>query len=69
MPVPFSNMEDIIYCHNEGIAKEVFDFLKSKGYPVGLSGSIIQTGTHGEQAVKRIDVYKTKENKVKTTNK
>lgn len=27
MPVPFSNMEDIVYCHNEVIAKEIFEFL------------------------------------------
>jgi hypothetical protein len=60
MPVPFSNMEDIIYCHNEEIATEIFDFLRGKGYPVGLSSSLINTGTHGEQAVKRLDVYKMK---------
>lgn len=60
MPVPFSNMEDIVYCHDEEIAKEIYDFLVSKGYPVGLSGSQITTGTHGEQFVKRIDVYKKK---------
>ncbi|MBO0586479.1 hypothetical protein [Sporosarcina sp. E16_8] len=60
MEVQFSNMEYIIYCHNEAIAKEVFDFLMSRGYPVGMSGSQIETGTHGEQAVKRIDVYKKK---------
>ena len=61
MPVPYSNMEDIIYCHNEEIAKGIFDFLRSMGYPVGLSNSLINTGTHGEQVVKRLDVYK-KEN-------
>lgn len=61
MPVPFSNMEDIIYCHNEELANEVFEFLRQKGYPVGLSVSMINTGTHGEQVVKRLDVYKKKD--------
>ncbi|MEK3955953.1 MULTISPECIES: hypothetical protein [unclassified Psychrobacillus] len=60
MPVPFTNMEDIVYCHNEEIAKEIFEFLLSKGYPLGMSGSQIETGTHGMQVVKRIDVYKSK---------
>ena len=60
MTVPFSNMEDVVYCHNEVIAEEIFNFLMSKGYPVGMSGSQIETGTHGGQAVKRIDVFKKK---------
>lgn len=60
MTVPFSNMEDIVYCHNEVLAKDIFEFLISKGYRVAMSGSQIQTGTHGEQYVKRIDVYKKK---------
>lgn len=60
MPVPFSNMEDIIYCHNEEMAKEIFDYLIKKGYRIGLSGSQIETGTHGTQVVKRLDVYKKK---------
>ncbi len=60
MPVPYSNMEDIVYCHNEKMANEIFEFLRKKGYTVGLSGSVISTGTHGEQAVKRLDVYKKK---------
>lgn len=58
MPVPYTNMEDIIYCHNEEMAKEIFDFLSSKGYKIGLSSSLIKTGTHGEQDVKRLDVFK-----------
>lgn len=62
MAVPYSNMEDVVYCHNEEIAKEIFDFLRDKGYPVALSGSVISTGTHGEQVVKRLDVYKKKDN-------
>lgn len=60
MGVPFSNMEDIVYCHNEELAKEIFDFLREKGYPIGLSSSVINTGTHGEQFVKRLDVFKKK---------
>jgi hypothetical protein len=62
MGVPFSNMEDIIYCHNKELAYEIFDFLRGKGYSVGLSSSQITTGTHGEQVVKRLDVYKKKSN-------
>lgn len=58
MPVPYTNMEDIIYCHNPELANEIFEFLRQKGYPVGLSVSVIQTGTHGEQVVKKLDVYK-----------
>lgn len=58
MSVPYPNMEDIVYCHNEEMTKEIFDFLREKGYSVGLSGSFISTGTHGERAVKRLDVYK-----------
>lgn len=58
MSVPYSNMEDIIYCHNENLSKEIFDFLRQRGYSVGLSNSVIVTGTHGEQHVKRLDVYK-----------
>ena len=61
MAVPFSNMEDIVYCHNPELANEIFEFLRQKGYPVGLSVSVIQTGTHGEQVVKKLDVYKKKE--------
>lgn len=60
MPVPFSNMEDIIYCHSNELAHELFYFLREKGYSVGLSNSQINTGTHGKQAVKRIDVFKKK---------
>lgn len=60
MTVPFSNMEDIVYCHNEEIAKEIFEFLLSKDYPVGMSSSQIETGTHGTQFVKRLDVYNKK---------
>lgn len=51
-------MKDIVYCHDEDLAKEIVGFLVSKGYPVALSGSQINTGTHGEQYVKRLDVYK-----------
>lgn len=58
MSVPYSNMEDIIYFHNEVMAKEIFDYLVKNGYTVGFSSSQILTGTHGEQAVKRLDVYK-----------
>jgi len=58
MSVPFSNMEDIVYCHNPELANEIFEFLRQKGYPVGLSSTVIQTGTHGEQVVKKLDVYK-----------
>jgi len=61
MPVPYSNMKDIVYCHDEELANELFDFLRSKGYSVGLSGSVINTYTHGEQPVKRLDVYKKQE--------
>jgi hypothetical protein len=60
MTVPFSNMEDIIYCHNKELAFEIFDFLRQKGYSVGLTSSQIETGTHGKQTVKRLDVYKKK---------
>lgn len=62
MAVPFSNMEDIVYCHNEEIAKEIFDFLIKRGYPVCLSSSTIVTRTHGEQYVKRLDVLKKNNN-------
>lgn len=58
MPVPYTNLEDIVYCHNEELANEIFDFLRGKGYPVGLSSTLIKTGTHGDQVVKRLDVYK-----------
>lgn len=60
MPVPFTNMQDIVYCHDEEMAKEIFTFLTSQGYRVGVSSSQIDTGTHGTQYVKRIDVYKKK---------
>lgn len=60
MTVPFSNLEDIIYSHNEEMAREIFDFLVAKGYTTALSSSVIQTGTHGEQVVKRLDVHKKK---------
>lgn len=56
--LPFPNMEDIIYCHSEELAHELFDFFRGKGHPVGLSTSEIHTGTHGEQIVNRLDVYK-----------
>lgn len=65
MPVPYSNMEDIVYCHNEKIAQEIYDFLREKGYPVGMSGSVISTGTHGEQVVRKLDVFKKKNDKNK----
>lgn len=58
MSVPYSNMEDVVYCHNEQIAREIACFLRDKGYPIGLSSSQINTGTHGEQNVKRLDVFK-----------
>lgn len=58
MSVPFSNMEDIIYCHNEKIANEIYNFLREKGYKICLSNSHINTGTHGAQNVKRLDVFK-----------
>lgn len=61
MPIPFSNMKDIVYCHNEEFAEELFNILREKGYAVGLSGSVINTGTHGEQAVKRLDIFNKKE--------
>lgn len=60
MSVPFQNMEDIIYCHNEEIANEIQEFLRAKGYVVGKSSSVIITGTHGEQIVERLDVFKKK---------
>lgn len=66
MGVPYSNVEDIVYCHNEKMAKEIFEFLMEKGYPIGLSSSQIETGTHGTQVVKRLDVYKKKNNSIKT---
>ena len=58
MGVPYTNMKDIVYCHDEEMAEEIFKFLVEKGYPVGMSSSIITTGTHGEQVVKKIDVFK-----------
>ena len=58
MPVPFPKLEDIIYCHNDEIADELLEFLQMKGYTVGKSISQIITGTHGEQVVKRLDVFK-----------
>lgn len=61
MTVPYSNMEDIVYCHDEEMAKKIFDFLVKEGYPVGVSSSQIDTGTHGEQTVKRLDIYIKKE--------
>lgn len=60
MGVLYSNMEDIIYCYNEEVAEQLFKFLISKGYPVGLSSSTITTGTHGLQSVKKLDVFKKK---------
>jgi len=60
LPVPFSNVQDIIYFHDEEMAKEIFQYLVEKGHSVSLSSSQIITGTHGEQSVKRLDVYKNK---------
>lgn len=60
MTVPFSNLEDILYSHNEEMAEEIFEFLVQKGYTVALSSSVIKTYTHGEQVVKRLDVHKKK---------
>lgn len=62
MPVPFENMKDIVYCHDEKMADEIYLFLLEKGYQVGMSSSCINTGTHGEQNVKRIDVFAKKSN-------
>lgn len=62
MPVPFKNMKDIVYCHDEKMADEIYLFLLEKGYRVGMSSSCIETGTHGKQAVKRLDVFPTKSN-------
>jgi len=61
MPVPFSNMKDIVYFHDDELAEEIFDYLLKKGYRVCLSDSLIKTGTHGDQEVKRLDVFKKKE--------
>lgn len=56
MGVPFSNMIDIVYCHEEEFAKDLFKLLVDNGYTVCLSSSVIETGTHGQQCVKRLDV-------------
>jgi hypothetical protein len=49
---------DIIYSQNPEIAEELFNYLREKGYSVGVSTVEIVTGTQGNIVVKKLDVYK-----------
>jgi hypothetical protein len=57
-PLPYSNVADIIYSQNPEIAEELFNYLREKGYSVGVSTVEIVTGTQGNIVVKKLDVYK-----------
>ncbi|EJS46370.1 hypothetical protein CN327_28830 [Bacillus cereus] len=54
----YSNVLDIIYCHTQEQADELYDFYVKKGYKVGVSTVEIDTGTLGKCVVKKIDIYK-----------
>jgi dimeric dUTPase (all-alpha-NTP-PPase superfamily) len=54
----YRNILDIVYCHTEEQAKEIFDFYIAKGHKVGVSTVEIETGTRGKCVVKKIDIYK-----------
>lgn len=54
----YSNVLDIVYCHTEEQAKELFDFYIAKGHKVGMSTVQINTGTLGDCVVKKLDIYK-----------
>ncbi|HDR7791303.1 TPA: hypothetical protein QCY15_005992 [Bacillus paranthracis] len=51
-------MLDIIYCHTQEQADELYDFYVKKGHTVGVSTVEIDTGTLGKCVVKKIDIYK-----------
>lgn len=53
-----SNLVDILYCHEKEIADELFDFYLKKGHGVAMSTVQINTGTHGDCLVKKIEIYK-----------
>lgn len=54
----YSNVLDIVYCHTEEQAKEIFDLYTAKGHQVGVSTVEITTGTEGNCVVKKLDIYK-----------
>lgn len=45
-----------IYCKNEEFAEAIFELFRSKGFTVMMSSTTIITGTHGERAVKKVDI-------------
>lgn len=54
----YDNVLDIVYCHTEEQAEELFSYYTKKGYKVGLSTVQINTGTLGDCVVKKLDIYK-----------
>lgn len=49
-------LKDVIYCRTNGLSEDLFDFLRQKGYGVGVSTVQITTGHHGTHEVKKLDV-------------
>jgi hypothetical protein len=54
----YSNVLDIVYCHTEEQANDLFKYYTEKGYKVGVSTVQINTGTLGDCVVKKLDIYK-----------
>lgn len=50
--------QDIVYCHSEENAEKLFEFYRAIGYQVGLPSVKINTGTHGDVMVKKIEITK-----------
>jgi len=51
-----TKLVDNVYCRNPEIANEIFEFLKQKGYAIGMSTVEIETGTHGKHVVRKLDL-------------
>lgn len=47
---------DTVFCKQELVATEIFNFYINKGYQVAVSTVEITTGTNGKQAVKKLDI-------------
>ena len=57
----YQNCEDIVFCGNKEIAKELMDYFVKKGHKVLLSSKEILTGTHGSHEVSELFIYTKKE--------
>lgn len=53
----YNNVKDLVFCGNDEVSKEISKLYVSKGHSVSVSNVQINIGTHGDVAVKRLEIF------------